>query len=92
MFASSALLIDRRTSSGCCPTSIAWMEMGGVFAARRPPFDVDLDPFLNIDLFHVTGIVFAPHPHAGFSAVTYLFDDSTTPIRNRDSLGDNGLI
>lgn len=73
-------------------TELPTQEMGGVFAARRPPFDVDLDPFLNIDLFHVTGIVFAPHPHAGFSAVTYLVDDSTTPIRNRDSLGDNGLI
>lgn len=67
-------------------------EMGANFAARRPPAGLQLDPFLNIDLFRITGPVFAPHPHAGFSAVTYLFDDSTTPMHNRDSLGDDGLI
>jgi redox-sensitive bicupin YhaK (pirin superfamily) len=53
---------------------------------------VDLDPFLNVDLFAMTGPVFAPHPHAGFSAVTYMFGDSTTRFRNRDSLGDDSLI
>jgi redox-sensitive bicupin YhaK (pirin superfamily) len=67
-------------------------EMGPLFVARRPPGDMNLDPFLNIDLFRITGPVFEPHPHAGFSAVTYLFDDSTTPMHNRDSLGDDGLI
>ncbi|HEY9109538.1 MAG TPA: pirin-like C-terminal cupin domain-containing protein, partial [Roseateles sp.] len=36
--------------------------------------------------------VFAPHPHAGFSAVTYLFDDSATGMLSRDSLGGEHLI
>lgn len=65
---------------------------GPAFSARGPRMAVDLDPFLNIDLFEMRGPVFAPHPHAGFSAVTYMFDDSTTHFRNHDSLGDNSLI
>ena len=67
-------------------------QSGSVFSARGPRMQVDLDPFLNVDLFAMTGPVFAPHPHAGFSAVTYLFDDSTTRFHNRDSLGDNSMI
>jgi redox-sensitive bicupin YhaK (pirin superfamily) len=62
------------------------------FTVRGVRFQVGLDPFLNVDLFELTGPVFAPHPHAGYSAVTYVFDDSTTRFRNRDSLGDNSLI
>ena len=65
---------------------------GTVFSARGARMTVDLDPFLNIDLFAMTGPVFSPHPHAGFSAVTYLFDDSTTRFHNRDSLGDRSMI
>ncbi|MFE1985854.1 pirin family protein [Streptomyces mirabilis] len=67
-------------------------ERGTLFSARGARFAVDLDPFLNTDLFRMTGPVFAPHPHAGFSAVTYLFDDSTTRFHNRDSLGDKSMI
>ncbi|MDH6590034.1 redox-sensitive bicupin YhaK (pirin superfamily) [Streptomyces sp. SAI-133] len=67
-------------------------EAGERFSARGARFAVDLDPFLNIDLFRMTGPVFAPHPHAGFSAVTYMFDDSTTRFHNRDSLGDRSMI
>ena len=66
-------------------------RMNELFSARRTQ-GVDLDPFLNNDLFHMSGPVFAPHPHAGFSAVTYLLDDSTSPMHNLDSLGDDGLI
>lgn len=65
---------------------------GPTFAARGPRMMVDLDPFLNVDLFEMRGPVFAPHPHAGFSAVTYMFEDSTTSFQNRDSLGDRSLI
>ena len=35
---------------------------------------------------------FGPHPHAGFSAVTYMFDDAQTGFNNRDSLGDTAQI
>jgi redox-sensitive bicupin YhaK (pirin superfamily) len=47
----------------------------------------DLDPVIGIDHFHMRAPVFAPHPHAGFSAVTYLFEDSEGEFINRDSLG-----
>ncbi|MEW1722883.1 pirin family protein [Streptomyces sp. NPDC093109] len=73
-------------------TEIDTHERGTLFSARGARFSVDLDPFLNTDLFRMTGPVFAPHPHAGFSAVTYLFDDSTTRFHNRDSLGDTSMI
>lgn len=45
-----------------------------------------LDPFIMVDHFRISEPVFAPHPHAGFSAVTYLFDDSVTGMLSRNSL------
>lgn len=53
---------------------------------------VTLDPFLSITDFRMSRPTFAPHPHAGFSAVTYMFRDSAGSFRNRDSLGDVSLI
>lgn len=47
-----------------------------------------LDPFLNLDDFLMSEPTFPPHPHAGFSAVTYIFEDSAGSFRNRDSLGN----
>jgi redox-sensitive bicupin YhaK (pirin superfamily) len=62
--------------------------MGQHFRVARvvPRFD-GADPFVSMDQFWMTGPVFAPHPHAGFSAVTLLLDDAETGFRNRDSLG-----
>ncbi|XAH22137.1 pirin family protein [Xylophilus sp. GW821-FHT01B05] len=51
-----------------------------------------LDPFLGIDHAWMSAPTFPPHPHAGFSAVTYLFLDSETGIANRDSQGNHRLI
>lgn len=68
-------------------------RMNESFAARRPPSTgVDLDPFLNVDLFTISAPVFDFHPHAGFSVVSYIFEDSQTPIRNEDSLGNTSPI
>lgn len=44
-------------------------------------------PVLVLDDFRVQGSPFEPHPHAGFSAVTYVFEDSPGRLRSRDSLG-----
>jgi redox-sensitive bicupin YhaK (pirin superfamily) len=57
------------------------------FGLRDPSVQPLLDPFLSVDHFYMSQPTFAPHPHAGFSAVTYLFDDSETGFVNRDSLG-----
>jgi hypothetical protein len=54
--------------------------------------ELDLDPVLSIELFHMSERTFAPHPHAGFSAVTYMLPESEGALRNRDSLGDRSLI
>lgn len=63
-------------------------SIGAGFQAEgwREPLAL-LDPFIMVDHFRMSGAVFAPHPHAGFSAVTYLFDDSATGLVSRDSLG-----
>lgn len=51
-----------------------------------------IDPFLGIDHAWTSAPTFPPHPHAGFSAVSYVFEDSDTGILNRDSLGTRNLI
>lgn len=51
-----------------------------------------IDPFLGVDHARMSGPTFPPHPHAGFSAVSYLFEDSETGMQNRDSLGTRNLI
>jgi hypothetical protein len=53
---------------------------------------LDLDPVLNIDLFHMSVPTFPPHPHAGFSAVTVMLPESKGGFLNRDNLGDTSKI
>ena len=50
------------------------------------------DPFLSLDHFKMRSPTFAPHAHAGFSAVTYVLPESKTGMQNRDSLGDFSRI
>lgn len=68
---------------------------GGHFSARR----LDLQglgrsgsPVMGFDHYRMSGPTFAPHPHAGFSAVSYLFEDSPGGLRNRDSLQHDLVI
>lgn len=49
-------------------------------------------PITVLDDFRVRGQPFAPHPHAGFSAVTYVFEDSQGALRSRDSLGNDVVV
>ncbi len=65
---------------------------GGTFSVQA----IDLNslgdwasPVHVLDQFRVTGRPFPPHPHAGFSAVTYVFEDSQGSLRSRDSLGND---
>jgi redox-sensitive bicupin YhaK (pirin superfamily) len=53
---------------------------------------VSVDPFLTADLFHMSQPTFPPHPHAGFSAVTYMLPESPGAFVNRDSQGDTSRI
>lgn len=51
-----------------------------------------IDPFIGVDHAWMSQPTFPPHPHAGFSAVSYVFLDSETGIRNSDSIGTRHLI
>jgi redox-sensitive bicupin YhaK (pirin superfamily) len=62
------------------------LRMGGDMFGREG------DPWFNLDHFRMAGPTFPPHPHAGFSAVTYVLPESPGAIANRDSRGDRSLI
>jgi redox-sensitive bicupin YhaK (pirin superfamily) len=62
------------------------------FALRGGETAAPIDPFLGVDHAWMSESTFQPHPHAGFSAVSYLFLDSETGINNRDSLGHQNRI
>ncbi len=51
-----------------------------------------IDPFLSADRVWISEPTFPPHPHAGFSAISYLFEDSDTGLDNRDSIGNRNRI
>jgi redox-sensitive bicupin YhaK (pirin superfamily) len=52
----------------------------------------DLSPFVDLTLFDMSQPVFRPHPHAGFSAVTYMLESSVGTFRNRWTAGPDELI
>ncbi|SDX21506.1 hypothetical protein SAMN04515617_10272 [Collimonas sp. OK242] len=71
------------------------MEIGHGFHAKHfaeNAFRGLLDPVVMLDHFHMSVPTFDPHPHAGISAVTYMFEDSASPHVNYDSLGNRGPI
>lgn len=51
-----------------------------------------MDPLIMVDHFVMTEPTFGPHAHAGLSAISVLFEDSTGLFRNRDSLGNDVLL
>lgn len=71
------------------------VTIGKAFRAKRfdeRSFDGLIDPVVMLDHFHMTAPTFAAHPHAGMSAVTYVFEDATGAHVNYDSLGNQGPI
>jgi redox-sensitive bicupin YhaK (pirin superfamily) len=48
-----------------------------------------MDPLIMVDHFNMSEPTFGPHAHAGISAVSLLFEDSTGSFRNKDSLGND---
>jgi redox-sensitive bicupin YhaK (pirin superfamily) len=83
-----------RSRSVRAVTLLREQRMSAAFSAfgMREVEGVPLDPILNVDDFRMSEATFPPHPHAGFSAVTYLFEDSKGAFINRDSLGDRSRI
>ncbi|MGC1306994.1 MAG: pirin-like C-terminal cupin domain-containing protein [Phormidesmis sp.] len=71
------------------------MSRGQAFQAShvgRGNLGDGIDPFLQIDHFFMREPTFPPHPHAGFSAVTYLFEDSEGAFTNRDTMSDGDAV
>ena len=65
---------------------------GGTFSVKAidvRQFGGSASAVTVLDDFRVSGHPFPPHPHAGFSAVTYVFEDSPGALRSRDSLGND---
>ncbi|TBR43967.1 pirin family protein [Marinomonas agarivorans] len=56
---------------------------------REAAFDQHMDPLALVDHYVMTEPTFGPHPHAGLSAVSVLFEDSEGKFHNRDSLGND---
>lgn len=70
-------------------------QRGSDFSARRIDAGVPgapIDPWLAVDRFRIAAPTFPPHPHAGFSAITYVLPESPGCMRNRDSQGAHLLI
>jgi len=77
------------------PVVAAKKRGSGMFSVKA----IDLEslgecasPIVVLDHFRVCGQPFTPHPHAGFSAVTYVFEDSAAALRSRDSLGNDIVV
>lgn len=71
------------------------MTLGKGFTAlhfSEDKFNGLIDPVVMVDHFHMTSPTFEPHPHAGISAVTYVFEDTRGVHYNYDSLGNFGPI
>jgi len=68
------------------------LEIGSGFNAlsfREKEYHGAMDPLIMVDHYTMTESTFGPHPHAGLSAVSVIFEDSVGKFRNRDSLGND---
>lgn len=59
---------------------------------RYTDFPLRMSPLVLVDHFIMTGPTFAPHPHAGMSAVTLLLEDTRGAMRSRDSVRNDHEI
>jgi redox-sensitive bicupin YhaK (pirin superfamily) len=62
------------------------------YSVNQQSLGTEIAPFLQLDHYFMTQPTFAEHPHQGFSAVTYMFEDSEGSFFNEDSQGDKSTI
>jgi redox-sensitive bicupin YhaK (pirin superfamily) len=69
-------------------------EVVAGLSVRTPDLQVfgGAPPIVLLDDFRTTNSPFPPHPHAGFSAVTYVFPDSPSGLRSRSSKGNDLVV
>lgn len=87
-----AAMIDDDPLHSLRPVSGKPLSIGTGFEAlsfRHAMFAGAMDPLVMIDHYVMTESTFGPHAHAGMSAVTVLFEDSTGTFNNRDTLGND---
>jgi redox-sensitive bicupin YhaK (pirin superfamily) len=60
--------------------------------ARLDAIGPDLNPFIAVSLYSMSGPTFPPHPHAGFMVATYILPESEIGFVNQDSLGTRNRI
>lgn len=65
-------------------TALRYIDLAalGVYAA----------PLTVMDDFRVAALPFSAHPHAGFAAATYVFEDSLGAVRSRASTGTDVVV
>jgi redox-sensitive bicupin YhaK (pirin superfamily) len=62
------------------------------YSVNQQSLGTEIAPFLQLDHYFMTQPTFAEHPHQGFSAVTYMFEDAEGSFFNEDSQGDRSTI
>jgi hypothetical protein len=80
------------TTAATQPSAAQEHGQGTGFNVRRLALDRlrgFVGPVVGFDDFRMKQTTFAPHPHAGFAALTYIYEDSTSGMRDRDSLGND---
>lgn len=77
-------LPDRLARPFGAALTVRSVDLGPVVGAGLPVF--------MFDEFRVQGHPFGPHPHAGFSAITYVLPESPGGLRSRDSLGNDIIV
>ena len=81
---------ERRHVTG--PVDGDALAIGNGFVAhsfRAKDVGSAMDPLVLVDHYVMTEPTFGTHPHAGLSAVSLIFDDSSGRFHNRDSLGND---
>ncbi|MEM0910384.1 MAG: pirin family protein, partial [Pseudomonadota bacterium] len=77
------------------PQPSNFVNNGKGFVVNKLDFDALFDvssPIFALDHFLMSEPTFPPHPHAGFSAVTYVLPSSNNSILNRDSHGHEAIV
>ncbi|WP_156680782.1 pirin family protein [Sphingomonas profundi] len=83
---------DRRLLGIVSPARATHGDAFSAWRVGRSELGAQGNPFFNLDHFSMRGPTFPPHPHAGFSAVTYVLPESAIGMTNRDSRGDRSAI
>jgi redox-sensitive bicupin YhaK (pirin superfamily) len=84
--------ISRQAIQVVTAQSFSHVQGFQAYSVGQQSLGTTIAPFLQLDHYFMTQPTFAEHPHQGFSAVTYMFEDSAGSFFNEDSQGDRSTI